>query len=819
MGLNLNYTLLKEGSNSYFKIPEYRQMDSRYNVYSNNYVLEQISQFNQVMREASIELTNISINNEYITEASFFNNVITGISTIIRKVVDALKKIVGIIINAFMELYRKIKDKFSKKDPDIVEKKYRQNERIKFLRKALYQTPIEEKTLLISDIKPTEELMDKNFPDSSLIGSKLVNLVKTNLDNFIYKNIHQYARTSMVDDNIDPSTVNMDIEANESLADVLEDQKEEILSKMLGKYSYDATTSETLSASINSIGIKAFGDISSIKATPLTEDLYLLALDNLTRGKELANSIIDNIKIIKTNYDEIIKSFNKAESDIKAFKPSRNTESINSITSNRLINSVSRIIGNSRYIIMANMDLLNYKRKRINQIFGGDDSGPGDSYKVKRFAHNLILKQIGMEDEISENYSPLDDTLEADILREQFESILIMTEEYWLDNEFNSRLTQYLTEDDTGAATPNVTSGTGAAKADSTQTTVTTTANIGNTNTKVAGAPNFIDKFNAMFERFKTAVQENLIKLGDTNFWNRNRGKIRTLEFGSTTVSDWKNYDFTQFEKRLNTIKYDDNAEYLNTDEGMQNEILKKFDAIPNDQRFGENDTFSQKMTKVFYTNMIPKDKPTPIAQAGFKREQTFKFVDEIVRNGFNGATFGNIKEDRKFINESYKQASQNKQATADKVADTQTDYKAQTMEQNATPKVNESATYDSDFKFNLAEHFGLVTGERIINFNEAQYNIGADDAQNSQGGAGAGIKEANARVNRYFKFMTFALSAKMTSALAAYKQYMGLYKAAYKKPKANNNESNNQQQQQNQNQQQNNQQQAQQQPTAEGQK
>ena len=80
-------------------------------------------------------------------------------------------------------------------------------------------------------------------------------------------------------------------------------------------------------------------------------------------------------------------------------------------------------------------------------------------------------------------------------------------------------------------------------------------------------------------------------------------------------------------------------------------------------------------------------------------------------------------------------------------------------------------------------------------------------------------MKEANARVNRYFKFMTFALSAKMTSALAAYKQYMGLYKAAYKKPKANNNENNNQQQQQNQNQQQNNQQQAQQQPAGEGQK
>ena len=809
MGLNLNYTLLKEGSNSYFKIPEYRQMDSRYNVYSNTYVLEQISQFNQVMREASIELTNISINNKYITEASFFENIATIFSAIIRKIVEGLKKIAGIIIGAFKELYKRVKDRFAKKDPDLVEKKYRENERIKLLRKALYETTAEETVLLISDIKPTEELMDKDFPDSSLIGSKLVNLVKTNLDNFVYKNIHNYGYGPT--GNIDPNTIAKDIEANESLADVLEDQKEEILSKMFGRYSYDITN---IPASIESVAIKAFGNANDIKATKLTIDLYLLALDNLTRGKELSDSIIKNIENIDKNYKEIIKSLEKADSEVKSIKPTKSASGYDEIT-NKLIASVNKIINATQIVVNANMNLLRYKQKRIDQIFGI----PGDSFKVKRFAHNLILKQIGMENEISENYSPLDDTLEADILREQFESILIMTEEYWLENEFNSRLTQYLTEDDTGAATPNVTSGTGAAKADSAQTTVTTTANIGNTNTKVAGAPNFVDKFNMMFEKFKTAVQENLIKLGDTNFWNRNRGKIRTLEFASTTVSDWKNYDFTQFEKRLNTIKYDDNAEYLNTDEGMQNEILKKFDAIPNDQRFGENDTFSQKMTKVFYTNMIPKDKPTPIAQAGFKREQTFKFVDEIVRNGFNGATFGNIKEDRKFINESYKQASQNKQATADKVADAQVDYKAQTMEQNATPKVNEFTTYDSDFKFNLAEHFGLVTGERIINFNEAQYNIGADDAQNSQGGAGAGIKEANARVNRYFKFMTFALSAKMTSALAAYKQYMGLYKAAYKKPKANNNESNNQQQQQNQNQQQNNQQQAQQQPATEGQK
>ena len=798
MGLNLNYTLLKEGSNSYFKIPEYRRMDSSYNVYSNSYVLEQFSQFNQIMREASIELNNINSNNEYITEASFFNNVGATISSIIKKVVGALKNIVGIIIGAFKELYRRIKDRFAKQDTDTIEKKYRQNERIRLLRKALSNTPVEETVIVISDINPTEELMDKNFPDSSLIGSKLVKLVKANLDNFVYKSMHNYGYN--MSGNIDPNTIGGDIEANEAFANILEDQKEEILSKMFGKYSYDSTN---ITGSVESVAIKAFGNANDIKATRLTVDLYLLALDNLTRGKEVSDNILKNITEIDKNYKEIIKSLENADKEVNSIKPTKSASGYDKITNN-LVNSVNRIINATRIVITANMNLLRHKQKRIDQIFGI----PGDSFKIKRFAHDLILKQLGMEDEISENYIASDNTLEADVLKEQFESILVMTEEYWLENEYNSRFIQYLTEDETGAANPNVTSGAGAAKANSVQTTVTTNNDISDTVSKVAGAPNFIDKFNAMFEKFKLAIQENLIKLGDTNFWNRNRGKIRTLEFASTTVSDWKNYDFSQFEKRLNTIKYDDNAEYLNTDEGMQNEIFKKFDAVPNDQRFGENDTFSQKMTKVFYTNMIPKDKPTPIAQAGFKREQTFKFIDEIVRNGFNGATFGNIREDRKFINESYKQASQNKQATADKVEDAKADYRAQRMQQNATPEKNESA-YDSDFRFNLAEHFGLVTAERIINLNEAQYNVGADDAQNSQGGAGAGIKEANARINRYFKFMTFALSAKMTSALAAYKQYMGLYKAAYKKPKANN--ENNNQQQQNQNQQNNNQQQVQQ--------
>ena len=412
------------------------------------------------------------------------------------------------------------------------------------------------------------------------------------------------------------------------------------------------------------------------------------------------------------------------------------------------------------------------------------------------------------------------------MLEEQFESILCMTEEFWLENEYNQNIMQYVTEaDGTGASTPTVdpnasaspapaANPSDAAKADSVQTNLANTQKGG----KFDGAANFIDRFNQMFDRFKQTVLETLTKV-DGPFWNRNRGQIQKINFMDSTVADWKMYDINKYATRLD-IRYSDDAPYLNSDEEMQAEIFKKFSVAPNDQRFTQDDTFSKKMIKCFYDGSIEKGKATPLANAKFNNDITFKFCNDIIRNGFDGTYMGNIKEDRKFINESFKNAQKTKQTTTDKIADQTAQDQAQKMQnQNNTPAKAESAIIDID-KFNLAEHFGLVVGEKIINLNEVEINISQNAQQNTQGDGADGksaASRADARMNRYFKYMTYALSAKMTSAFAAYKQFMGLYRAAYKKPK-NNNQNTTNQNQQNAEQQQNSQQQNQN-PNAEGNK
>ena len=811
MGLNLNYTLLKEGSNSYFKIPEYKSYDLSYSIYSEAYMIQQITQFNQIMRESIIELNNLN-NIEYVNESEFINNIANTVSNIIRKVVGVIKKVCGIIVSAFKELIKRINEAFNKNKEDKVEQKFRQNERIKILRQALYNNTEADTTLMISDIEPTADLMNKNFPDTSVIGSNLVKMATKALDAYVYKDKYIYGYNKS--GTLDPKTIGKDLEASESLADFLEEEKETMLSKMFGRYSYDV--SNPVNSSIE-VAKKAFGSNDS-RPTKLTVDLYLLALDNLTRGKEIVDNIKKDIDSIDKNYNDIIKSLNNAESQIKSNinkNISTGTQENQEIT-NRIVSSIGRIINTVQQVISANINILKSKELRINRIF---DYNTGDSARVKSLAHKLILRQLGMEESTTESSVEItDDVYYARILEEQFESMLVITEEYWLENEYNSTIIQYLAEDETGASQPTATAGTAntaQAKADSIQTTVTSngSGNIGNTDSKVSGAPQFIDRFNQMFDKFRQTVIETVTKGIDTPFWNRNRGKIKEIQFASTTVSDWRCYDIDKFTRRLNGIKYDDNAEYLNTDADMQNAIYKALDITPKQD---DNKTFSAKVSEGFYTNYIQKDKPIPINQAGFRKDQTFKFVDEIIRNGFDGTTFGNIKEDRKFINEQFKSAQQNKQKTADKVEDDKklnnttnstmnnvTGTPASEVGNNMQSQNNSAIEFD-DFKFNLAEHFGLVTSEKIININEApQINVGAD-AQESQGTSGSGIREANARITRYFKYMTYALSAKMTATWAAYRQFMALYKSLYKKPK--NDENNNQQQ--NQNNQQNNQQQ-----------
>ena len=129
------------------------------------------------------------------------------------------------------------------------------------------------------------------------------------------------------------------------------------------------------------------------------------------------------------------------------------------------------------------------------------------------------------------------------------------------------------------------------------------------------------------------------------------------------------------------------------------------------------------------------------------------------------------------------------------------------------------------DGKFNLAEIFALpqkkYSGELpFISINEDmtvpdELQQGKQEIKDGAKDRNQATNETDARINRYFRYTSIAITSKMTVLIKAYKQYMELYKAVFNPSKKNvadvknkkndnNSNNNNQQQQQNNNQNQN---------------
>lgn len=109
-----------------------------------------------------------------------------------------------------------------------------------------------------------------------------------------------------------------------------------------------------------------------------------------------------------------------------------------------------------------------------------------------------------------------------------------------------------------------------------------------------------------------------------------------------------------------------------------------------------------------------------------------------------------------------------------------------------ANSNVDESSV-DELFKFNLADELCLV------NNNEATFEVNEELKQQVGNGEGGVNKELDDKIVRFYKLNSQAISVKMTQAIAAYKQYISLYKAVLGSGKEDNKD-NNQQANQNQN-------------------
>ena len=831
MAINMNYSLLSSKNTNNYKIPEYNPGYIS-DTFSESQIFQLISDFNQELREATYSLNLINYDTEYLNEANVLVTIRDTIKDIIDRIIKAIKSLVDRILEALGHVYEVL----TKKQKEIVYvdrivEKYRVHDRMSLLANALKAVPVQE--LEISSIVPTAELISKTFPNTNAIGKDLVDMVSSSVKGYI-SNYKAKNGTPEFD---------IEAEASEGLASYVNGEKRKILDAIFGKYSYDPTN---VMQSAKDAAIKAFGNTEPYKQT-LTIALYSQACDNIENGnKDAIESIKNDLKAVETNYNKTMKSLEQLKVD---FIKSTSNYTVNNYgdpvkthndirtgfanATDTVVRNLNTIINAINQAVNANITIIAHKIKRIDQVY----SVTGDANKVRRLAHRLINDSLGTSDQgMDEAYSVDPETDDA-FLREQdiFDTNLVMLEECWLEHEFNAYIEQVILEaegDDAGGAGTQATTNTTANTSTQSTTNNTTSQQQQNTNTNQNNITNnskpndnnsvmrlinkIIDNMVDMYNKFKNRIDSLVIKT-DAPFWNTNREKIRGLDFSKVTVNDWYSYDFNALKKSviLNNGNFDINSPDLASDDSFQSALLNNISANkPATEK--DNDSFTTKLANRYYTNYITKDANEvelgSLGSKGYNHQQSFAFVDSIVRNGFRDENLASIDKDTETLKKLQKTIKSNKPTLTDNLQDSKADN---------TPAEPQNAAAIVSGKFNLAEMFALpqkrYSGELpFIGLNEAigtvpeelQQSAGA--VKDAKGERSAATNETDTRINRYFRYTSMAITYRMTVTIKAYKQYMELYKAVYspKKKSApnNNNNSNNQQQQNNnQNQQQQN--------------
>lgn len=896
MGLNVNYGLLIEGNNSTSSIPKYTHY------YTPGFIAESefeacISEFNQEIRESKRFLTSI-YEAEYVNEASAAVNFSNGVKFVAEKVKKAVIKVMTLIIEGIKKAIDSI-EKFASAARTKVDMKLRPNERLNILRKILADAD-EPITVNIASIEPTRDLLDKSFPDTSIIGSDLVKMATDTMNNYCTNIIQK--------DGSDASLLNdTEVKASETFVNFIESEKNKMLSQIFGRYSYDETA---ITKSAHDVADKAFG-VSEKSEVKLTDSLYLAACDNLEKNslngivrdmKATMDSVQKNYKAVVAEMDTIsdsVKYFDKIAGNNYAIDMKERYHKATKIVTDR----VNRALNVIQQVVNADFILITRKASRTYEIYGV----AGDSAKIKNKCDVMIIKEIGaragynlnptpgvvgesnisdekyqeyferlneattsrseiidtvnkaleadgLKSHISKNsewgskqfiegkgnclclgsfnkdtynkayecvknclpdgctctkdnyftlfvnapemvkentevFSGLNEAVEFFQIQENFNMATILAEEAFLEESFTDKVMTAILEAEgdqqQAAATSTTTSSSTTPQA--TETTVSQTTKV---MTKTGAVMEFVQKIIASFgqamQRFRNRLDELIIKNPlNQQYWQKNKENIQKLTLADTKVNEWYDYKIDYFANST-FIKFDQNSPDLKTDEAFQNAIIKKITGgNGNLPQFGEKDTFAQKINKIYQGEFTKVDngEGKTLQEVNYNHAKAFALVDEMMTRGFGGEILGKVVNDYKDIDTDYKAVKRNYDSIAAQMKPaTNAEQKATEAENKKPEPQNAAAMVEDDFRFNLAEHFGLV-------HNEASFTVGQNDAQSANAnGAGDSKAESNkeldAMIKRCFQYNTVAVTAKMTAALGAYKQYMGLFKAVYKPSK-----------------------------------
>lgn len=772
MGLNMNYSLLMEGANSKFQIPEYRPLYNS-DAYTESYMIQSLIEFKSILRDAQNTLNEISSDSYMLDEGAkeIASNIMHGILAALKKIKDAIIKIGKIIIDAILKAIAKIKSAINDKEEENFRKK-RGYEILKQIDKALEKCDPSEKYLIIADIQPTMDLMNNKFPDTSAITG--------DTSKVIHDTIMLYTANLSIksgDQNIGYDTAHSD-----SFTKFIEDQREIMISKIFGKYQYSL---DDITGSAREAALKAFGDTKTSEVN-LSSSLYSLACDNLEKGKDILKSLEEENKKVKATYDEFVKDIELAEKTAINIQNRKDLRTGFDILAKELAANISRLCNVFNTIISADYTIMSQKVKRANQVFGNSAEG---SFAVRHACHKLIKKYI--DESIEESVNGFDEVSESYEMQDSFDSAILMIEEAFLEQEFTGNIEKALLEADEQNAQPA-------------NQQATAKPGIGDSNA-AAVVEKIVATAVETFEKWKQRVAE-LFNKGDKQFWEANRAKIQGADFGATKVNQWYSFNIPNLMKST-FIPFNSDNDTFKSDENTQKAFFDLLGVNPQQDQNNnnQNESFSKRFSRVFYT-AYTKEENTIAAidqNARSGNDPAFKYVNDYV-TGANDSAMAVVNKDTDSIkrdkdnSKNGRDAYINKQkATGGQTTQTTQQTTTQQTQQNtepanatsgngavaqvtanATQQAQQNSAIISDERFNLAEHFGLVNEQPLLAIFEAvvsgQPNLG-------EGTTGDPGKDYDAMRARCYKYNSFALTAKMTQSLAAYKQYMALYKSAFK--------------------------------------
>lgn len=808
MGLNMNYSLLIEDNNAFHKLPDYRKTFTH--PFSRECMLETLYEFNQQILEAKTILEYAGSDEAYLDEAFSFSGIWASIKKAVKVVIDAIWNLIKKIAELFKKAINAIKQAAANAK-DKIEAKYRDHERMQLLKKALADCEDKSQcTVRIASITPTADLLDRSFPDTSVLRSDLVKMATDTMNNYCINLIQKSGDAKAIEDT--------ELKASETFVEWIETEKDGIINKIFGKY---AVNYNDIAGTARDVALKAFGDPQDKKDIIITPDLYGQACDNLEKGRvngilkdteNAFNNATKDFNAVSKEMETIYKSLDYFEKDLKSYEGQydlreRYHNAVRGVTAR-----INRALSVVRECVYSAYSLIWAKHSRTIDIF----SVGGDSFRVKNAAHRLIANYLKLQDEDypkDEAFNGMAETEDIYQLNENFCVEVALVNEAFLEQSFNDRLVEVITEADdanggnqTAPAQPATNQADNAATqppANNQQTQNNDQNNQQNVAQKSGGKilewlKGIINRLTENIQKFKARIEEFVAKNGpDRIFWERNGENIKKTPFTDTMVNQWYEYDVLDFAKST-YVPFNISSPDLKDDESMQNAIMRKVtNNLPN---FAEGDTFSQKMNKIYQGTYINDEqgKGKKLAEIGYKHDVACNFVEGFVTKGFDSDALKTITADFQKISDVYKEVNNNYQSYASQMA---ANVKVETQTTQTTEPKQEAAVEDEWAKFNLAEHFCLIHHEASFTTGQADSAIAA-----ANGGTATRNKELDDMIKRFFQCNITAVTARMTCTVAAYKQYMSLFKHIFGGKQApTENQENNQQQQ---NQEQNNQQQ-----------